>query len=53
MREKEKLLVMSNFSLFPVLSTPLESFLPSADSFSLEESKNFCLGKSYLKKKPA
>ena len=51
--EKEKLLVMSNFSFPPVFSSHLENFLPflsnlkllSADSFSLEESKICRLGK--------
>ena len=53
LREKEKLLVTSNFSFFPVFSTYLENFLPfssklelsSAKSFSLEESKICRLGK--------
>ena len=52
--EKEKLLIMSNFSFFPsVFSTLLDIFLPfssnsklsSANSLSLEESKICYLGK--------
>ena len=51
--EKEKLLVMSNFSFPTVFFTSMESFLPflsnlklsSANSFSLKESKICCLGK--------
>ena len=54
--EKEKLLITSDFSFSPlVFSTHLENFLPfssnlkysSSNSFSLEESKIFCLEKGY------
>ena len=51
--EKEKLLVKSNFSFFPVFSTLYENVLSvssnlklsSANSFNLEESKICRLGK--------
>ena len=54
LREKEKLLVMSNFSFSQVFSTCLENFLTfssnskssSANYFNLEESKFCRLGKS-------
>ena len=55
MWEKEKLLVMSNFSFPTVFSPSSDNFLPfssnlklwSANAFSLEESKIFHLGKGY------
>ena len=53
LREKEKLLDMSDFSFFPVFSACFENLLPfssnlkllSANSCSLEESKICCLEK--------
>ena len=55
LREKEKLLVMSNFSFSHRVFSPLENYLPfslklelsSANSFSSEESKICCSGKVY------
>ena len=54
--EKEKLLVTSNFSFSRNVSYLLENFTPfssnsklsSANPFSLEESKNYCLGEGSL-----
>ena len=42
--EKEKLLVMSNFSFSNFVFYPFQKV--SANSFSSEESKFYCLGKS-------
>ena len=55
LREKEKLLVMSNFSFSHSVSYPFQKCLlfssnlklSSAKSFSLQESKNCRLGKGY------
>ena len=52
----EKLLLMSNFSFSNSIFYPLKNFLPfslnmkclSGNSFSLEESKICCLGKSQV-----
>ena len=59
LREKEKLLVTSNFSFSDSVSTLLQNFLPflsnmklsSANSLSLAESKICCLGKGSRPKK--
>ena len=58
--EKEKLLMISNFSFSHSVFYPLDNFLlfstnsklSSANSFSLEESKTFCLGEGNFSESP-